>query len=228
MLKYIILSLSLFINNLTTSSFAYKYNYDPRIHMFGNIGFGGTVHSLIAYPFTKAIDMNVYNGVNIRKKINNRFIKKDNVLDLCCGIGMSTKYYGIDSSPEMIRMAQILNYRNKQKKFIIADVENYIPPIKFEHCTIMFAFHEIPEYARINILKNTINNIVTKSIIIVDIATNYTPHNLMLLGEPFILEYQSNIDKNIFNLPNLLNTNLDISKEILIPNHVESWTINLI
>ena len=208
---------------------AIKYNYDPRIHIFGNTGWTGAIHSLIAYPFTKAIDMVVYNGIDIRERINKKLLYKNNSIDLCCGIGLSTSYCGIDSSEEMINVAKLLNHQTN-KKFIVADAENYIPDNKFDECTLMFGFHEIPEYGRLAILYNMLYNIVNKRIVIVDISTKFNPPDIMLLGEPYILEYKSNIDKNIYSLFKLekdLNRKINIKKKSIIKNHVDSWIIEL-
>ena len=50
-----------------------KYYFDPRIHNFGNIGFGGHVHSLLAPYATKMIDEKCYHSVNIRQVILSKY-----------------------------------------------------------------------------------------------------------------------------------------------------------
>ena len=79
----------------------------------------------------------------------------------------------------------------------------------------MFAFHEIPEEGHVNIIKNAIR-LAKKNIIIVDISTDYIPSDLMLSGEPYILDYLENIDK-LFN-------RFSFRKETIIKGHVDKWT----
>ena len=82
------------------------YYYDNRIHSLGNIGIGGKIHSELSPFSTKVINYLRYNNVDIRKEILSDYSKYD-ILDLCCGTGMSTmeKCTGIDTSPEMLNVA---------------------------------------------------------------------------------------------------------------------------
>jgi len=98
------------------------YWYNNQIHTFGNTGIFGAFHALCAPLATKIIDRAAYDGVNIRSDISQMLHKRlkkrgAKVLDLCCGVGMSTRalqdafvdadvVLGIDSSPEMIGMAR--------------------------------------------------------------------------------------------------------------------------
>ena len=78
----------------------------------------------------------------------------------------------------------------------------------------MFAFHEIPKDGQINIIKNTLR-ISKKSVIFVDICTDYKPSKLMISGEPYILEYLSNIDS--------LFERFSFKKKNVIKGHVDMW-----
>jgi len=189
-----------------------KYYYDPRIHNMGNIGLGGQLHSLLAPYATKLIDDKCYNSINIRQAIlsnyNQEFYNKHEhvpkLIDLCCGTGTSTaaNQLGIDSSEAMISAAQAQAQAKQTKQakktiktqFIIANAENYGQPQEFDTATLMFAFHEMPNYAHHKIIKNA--KIITKhNIIIVDISPNYSPSKLMLYGEPYLLNYKATIHK---------------------------------
>jgi len=95
-----------------------------QIHVFGNTGFLGAFHAAVAPLSTKIIDDAAYGGIDIRKNLSEELAKMVNkqqarVADLCCGVGISTRalqdafpdaetVLGIDTSPEMISMANFL------------------------------------------------------------------------------------------------------------------------
>ena len=219
-----------------TYSIKPKYYYDSRIHNFGNVGLGGQLNSLLAPYAITMIDNKCYNSVNIRQlilsKYNQDFYKKHEklpkVIDLCCGTGTSTatNQLGIDTSKHMISKA-ILDQAKKNQlslkththththtQFLIGNAENYGQQDEFDTATIMFAFHEMPNYAHHKIIKNA-KKITKHDIIIVDISPNYSPSKLMLSGEPYLLNYKSTIH-NILEKHNF-------SYLEYIPNHVGLW-----
>jgi len=199
-----------------------KYYYDRRIHNFGNIGLGGKFHSLLAPYATKLIDDKCYNSVNIRQAIlsnynkdfYNKYERVPKLIDLCCGTGSSTatNQLGIDTSEAMIEQAQKIIHSNS--RFIKGNAENYGQPQEFDTATLMFAFHEMPNYAHHKIIKNA-KKITKHDILIVDISPNYSPSKLMLSGEPYLLNYKATIQdllqKHQFNYLEY------------IPNHVGLW-----
>jgi ubiquinone/menaquinone biosynthesis C-methylase UbiE len=206
-----------------------KYYYDPRIHNFGNIGLGGQIHSMLAPYATKVIDNKCYNSVNIRQLILSKYTqdfykkyeKLPKIIDLCCGTGTSTATYqlGIDSSLPMITQAKKIHNNKQAKKtqFIIGNAENYGKSQEFDTATLMFAFHEMPNYAQHKIIKNA-KKITKHAIIIVDINPNYSPSKLMLIGEPYLLNYKATIHE--------LLTQHQFSYLEYIPNHVGLWYFN--
>lgn len=202
-----------------------KYYYDRRIHNFGNIGLGGQIHSLLAPYATKLIDDKCYNSVNIRQAIlsnynqdfYNKYERIPKLIDLCCGTGSSTatNQLGIDTSEEMISAATLRQARKiSNSRFIKGNAENYGQPQEFDTATLMFAFHEMPNYAHHKIIKNA-KKITKHDILIVDISPNYSPSKLMLMGEPYLLNYKATIQdllqKHQFNYLEY------------IPNHVGLW-----
>lgn len=213
-----------------------KYYYDSRIHNFGNIGLGGHIHSLLAPYATKMIDDKCYNSVNIREvilsKYNQEFYKNHEklpkIIDLCCGTGTSTatNQLGIDISEAMLSKAMLSkamlnqatkNNNNKHSlrtQFIKGNAENYGQQDEFDTATLMFAFHEMPNYAHHKIIKNA-KKITKHDIIIVDINPNYKPSALMLSGEPYLLNYKTTIHE--------LLTQHQFSYLEYIPNHVGLW-----
>ena len=216
------------INIVSVFSSPIKYYYDHRIHNFGNIGLGGKIHSIVAPYATKIIDNTCYNSIDIRQEIltkyNNKFYEKNNkfpsIIDLCCGTGMSTytNQLGIDTSKEMIERAKIIQTSKKPNTiFTIGNAENYGKPKQFNTATIMFAFHEMPNYAHNKIIKNA-KRITTDDILIIDISPNYKPSKIMLTGEPYLLNYKSTIS-DILKKHNF-------SYVEYIPNHVGFWYYN--
>ena len=199
-----------------------KYYYNPRIHNFGNIGLGGQLHSLLAPHATTLIDNKCYNSINIRHKIlskyNQEFYKKHEklpkIIDLCCGTGTSTtiNQLGIDTSEAMLSEARKNN--NIHTQFLKGNAENYGQPQEFDTATIMFAFHEMPNYAHHKIIKNA-KKITKHDIIIMDIDPNYNPSALMLSGEPYLLNYKITIHKIL--------TKHQFTYLEYIPNHVGLW-----
>jgi ubiquinone/menaquinone biosynthesis C-methylase UbiE len=208
--------------NLTTAKS--KYYYDRRIHNFGNIGLGGHIHSLIAPYATKLIDEKCYNSVNIRQTIlssyNQDFYNKHErvpkLIDLCCGTGTSTatNQLGIDTSLTMLNAAKLRAAQLSTTKFIKGNAENYGQPQEFDTATLMFAFHEMPNYAHHKIIKNA-KKITKHDILIVDISPNYSPSKLMLSGEPYLLNYKATIQE--------LLTQHQFTYLEYIPNHVGLW-----
>ena len=189
------------------------YYYDPRIHNLGNIGVKGKIHAEAALISTKIIDVVCYNGLNIRDEIMKDYTN-NSVLDLCCGVGISTmnNSIGIDTSIEMLEVAKKIN---TNKEFHFGNAEIYNPEEKTDIVTCMFAFHEMPLTAHCKIIENAIN-IAKKEIIIVDISSYYKPKQIMLTGEPYLLNYLKNIDYTLrsFEKENYINNQVDIWRYI--------------
>lgn len=206
--------LLLIINSVYAFNFKHYY-MDPRIHSMGNHGPIGKLHADIAPIFTKMIDKFAYNGRDIRKEIINSYNSNDTVLDLCCGVGLSTpkNSIGIDTSYEMISKARKL-YPNKQ--FDIGNAESYYPSIDIDVTSVFFALHEMPRQARKNIIKR-VKEYTQKEILFVDVSTEYKPSPYMLMGEPYILEYLENIDEDL----------KDFEKISIVDDHVSMWLLHL-
>jgi ubiquinone/menaquinone biosynthesis C-methylase UbiE len=189
------------------------YYYDRRIHNLGYSGFQGKIHAESACISTKIIDRICYNGRDVRKEIVEDY-KNENVLDLCCGVGISTmeNSIGIDTSYEMLTVALKNNIKeNLNKNFYFGNAEIYKPDIKPDIVTCMFAFHEMPLYAQCRIIENAMK-ITNKEIIIVDIASSYQPNELILSREPYLLNYLKSIDNTLscFEKQNYIQNQVDI------------------
>jgi len=213
-MKKIFYLLSLLCNLFIVNSLSVPYYYNPNIHNFGNIGIGGKIHAEIGPLFTKMIDSIRYDGRDIRSEIMEPY-KNKQIIDLCCGTGLSTldNSLGIDTSNEMLSVAR--RYNNKSN-FKYGNAEIFGNNKEFDIATCFFSFHEMPNYAHLNIIKNS-KRIAKEEIIIVDISPNYTPSNIMLSGEPYLLNYLDTID-------NILK---DFNKTSYIENRVCIWKLKV-
>lgn len=237
-----------------------EYWFDNRIHSFGNVGFLGAVHASAAPVATKLIDAKAYNNIDVRKLVSEELYEvvkksKARLLDMCCGVGMSTRalgsafddaeaIVGIDTSPEMIGVAKgltrvkksfdfiekrLLNNPNKflssgvKTKYARGNAEETIFPDKsFDLVTIMYAFHEIPRLGRFKILREARRVLQDKgTLAIVDICREYKPSSAMLMGEPYVVEYQKNIHKQIWKMSGFSN----LRYKVIIPGHVCMWLL---
>lgn len=203
----------MFSTILLILSMTTPYYYNSCIHNMGNTGPMGILHACLAPTFTKIIDNKAYNGRNIRKEVYDS-IESQSIVDLCCGVGFSTKpgMTGIDTSNEMLRFA---HFYNPDRQYLFGNAEDFGEDNQFDVVTCMFAFHEMPNDGHRKIIDNALR-ISKKQVIIVDISTNYKPSKLMLAGEPYILNYLDTIN-------NILN---EFNKTTLIENHVDSWVFN--
>ena len=198
------------------------YKYNPKIHVLGNHGLKGSIHAHIAPIATKIIDCVAYNGKDVRKSIHNTYPHEYSVLDLCCGTGFSTpsdfkRSVGVDISEQMINTANNIWCKNKYtKSFIVGDAESYCEEQPFDIVQIFFAFHEIPDTGRAKILLNAFKN-ARKSVVVMDICPTYNPSSSMLLGEPYIDNYLTNISREL----------QEFQEHIIIPGHVHMWKYDI-
>ena len=189
------------------------YYYNNCIHNMGNIGPIGLLHACLAPTFTKIIDKKAYKGIDVRRKVYES-LSSDSVLDLCCGTGFSTAPggTGVDTSPEMLSVADIFN---PGRTYDFGNAENYGDDKSFDYVTCMFAFHEMPNEAHYKIIENA-KRIARNKVIIVDISTDYVPSEMMVLGEPYLLMYLQTIDGILG----------DFKKKTIIEGHVDYWEYN--
>lgn len=192
------------------------------------------------------------------------------VLDLACGVGISTRallkafpdaetVIGIDTSKEMIAMAEAVSnhvkviravlagfvhivhymrlnhhfaaltqvasttYKKAEAAFVKANAESTaMPNDSFDLATIMYAFHEAPADGRKRILREA--HRVLKdggTLALIDISPDYEPKPAMLKGEPYILEYLNNINKQVLKAEGFTN----VIHDIIVPGHVSMWRL---
>ena len=192
-------------------------------------------------------------------------------MDLCCGVGLSTRalqdafpdadtLVGVDTSPEMISMANFLSHRQRMAsnvneflstnvaafskvlgkrgmamkrvyvkakrvfaKFSCANAEaTSLPDKAFDLVTVMYAFHETPQSGRKKILAEA-HRLLHKGgmLALLDITPDYQPSESMLAGEPYVLEYQKNINHQLQTCKGFTKTTF----RTIIPGHVGLWLL---
>jgi 2-polyprenyl-3-methyl-5-hydroxy-6-metoxy-1,4-benzoquinol methylase len=97
-----------------------------------------------------------------------------------------------------------------------------LPCKSFDLVTIMYAFHEAPMEGREKMLREARRLLnAGGTLAVIDISTDYKPSPSMLLGEPYVLEYQSNIQSQLTNLKGFFRPEC----KILVPGHVNMWLL---
>lgn len=125
-----------------------------------------------------------------------------------------------------IEMKSVPNPKRSEKRITYArgNAERVNAPHgQFDVVTIMYAFHEIPKKARYRILRESRRLLKPEGILaVVDInPQDYTPSPTMLAGEPYIIEYQNNIERQMASIQGFTDAKcLD-----LIPEHVTMWIL---
>lgn len=209
------LFLFLFLSECQLSYGYDPYPYNPRMHTLGNHGLLGRLHAEIGPLFTKFVDKVVY-GKDVRKHVIDSLGNK-RILDIGCGTGFSTSAspgsVGIDTSVAMIEKAR-KQFPNKQ--FRVDHAEHWTFEDSFDITTMMFCFHEIPQYNRKKIIERCSRR-TNEKIVVIDISPEYTPSKSMLMGEPYLPDYLENIRDDL----------CDFNEEVIIDKHVHSWLLNI-
>jgi ubiquinone/menaquinone biosynthesis C-methylase UbiE len=96
------------------------------------------------------------------------------------------------------------------------------PDKSFDLVTIMYAFHEAPRHGRYLMLREARRLLEHGGrLAIVDICPTYTPSATMLMGEPYVLEYQQNIRHQIETMKGF---RLE-EYQTIIPGQLVMWTL---
>lgn len=107
--------------------------------------------------------------------------------------------------------------------FINANAESTaMPNDSFDLATIMYCFHEAPADGRNRILREA-HRVLRDggTLAVVDISCDYEPKASMLAGEPYILEYLKNINKQISKAEGFRN----VIHDVIVPGHVSMWRL---
>lgn len=199
---------------------------------------------------------------------------KPRVVDLCCGVGLSTRalqnafpdaemLIGVDTSPEMISMANFLSHPQRMaynaSEFLSANsaafsmfldargmtlkqafvkakraIANFscanaeatsLPDKAFDLVTVMYAFHETPQSGRTKILAEAHRLLHKGGILaLLDISPEYQPSKTMLAGEPYVLEYQQNINRQLRTCKGFTRATF----RNIVPGHLGLWLLQRI
>ena len=201
-----------------------SYWNDPRIHNFGNCGWRGLLHALVAPIATHAIDRFAYSGVDVRKQIHETLIPTDyDVVDLGCGVGFSCarngRCRGVDTSEQMLRVARL---RRPDVRFEEGSSEDWGDDNCCDMATIMYNFHEMPSHARRRVLRNA-RRIARKSVLVVDIWPGFEPTPMMLSGEPYVHDYLANVEDDVAST--VANGGWTAMRLDIVEEHVTVWKI---
>jgi len=259
------------------------YWYNPTIHGWGNVGLNGAVHAVLAPLSTWIIDRVAYDGEDVRRTVARNLFKKVRasrraidckkpvkVLDMCCGVGMSTRalrdafcdefsdlVVGVDTSNQMLGVADFMtnklgflkpageildvvktsghkfptnnsdNAKNglfpRRAKYAKHNAERTnFPNETFDLVTIFYAFHEAPSEGRNKILREARRVLrAGGTLAVIDISPDYSPSSMMLSGEPYVLEYQKNINHQLRTFRGFSNVRF----KSVVDNHVGMWTL---
>jgi ubiquinone/menaquinone biosynthesis C-methylase UbiE len=115
------------------------------------------------------------------------------------------------------------NNKNETVTYIRGNAENtQLDDESADLVTIMYAFHEIPQQGRDKILQEARRLLRPGGYLaVVDITKDYEPSDMMLAGEPYILEYQSNIHQQLSVVKGFRKS----MYKVLVPGHVGMWTL---
>lgn len=108
-------------------------------------------------------------------------------------------------------------------EYVLANAEDTgLEMSSFDLATIMYCFHEAPYLGRARILREAHRLLEPgATLAIVDISPTYEPSVTMLAGEPYVLEYQENIQLQLSKSPGFDNCRY---KEV-VPGHVALWLL---
>lgn len=251
-----------------------EYWFNGKIHALGNTGTFGALHAAMGPISTKLIDKLAYKGLDVRSEVAKKLrgvVGKSgaHVLDMGCGVGLSTRalknafhdaedVLGVDTSPEMVEMAQLLSVHDadlekvrdgfnlqtikyflrkcarRLRRVISRKTESTVTFLtgnaesttfsdeSFDLVTVMYALHEAPSLGRSRIFHEARRLLRPGgTLAVIDISPEYKPSKSMLMGEPYMLEYQKNIHDQLGTLPGFGT----FHNETVVPGHVEMWTL---
>ena len=86
--------------------------------------------------------------------------------------------------------------------------------------TLMFATHEMPRGARRRVLRNLLR-LARKKVLLVDIIPTFEPNEMMLSGEPFVLDYLANIESDVDS--SIDPCQWEVRRIDVVGSHVRMW-----
>lgn len=214
-----------------------KYNnvftapYHPALHNFGNVGVGGWIHAKLAWSATRAIDAFAYDGVNMRQRVAEAITlscEHGTLLEVGCGVGTLTSelvktgafdVIALDTSEEMLSVAK--NIINASECTFHCNNVMFFGK-KVDVSVVCMVMHEMPERGHKEILTKLFE-ITTHMIWLIDIDPTYIPSEMMLSGEPYVLDYLQSFEITLTKECECKKFNIDTFP--IIPNHVRAWVL---
>ena len=208
--------------------------FHPNIHNFGNVGLTGMIHALSATLATNIIDEFAYSGRPMRQELADMVASRRpgaTVLDVGCGVGTLTRELiksnltvlaGIDTSKQMIQQAQREVTRQRFEVMNAVDVGDVFSDVDIAIACMVA--HELPQKAHLELfeaLLGVIND--AGEVWIVDIHPSYTPSEIMLSGEPYVLDYLKTFEASISGYAT--QHNLKCDNFTLIDAHVKVYIL---
>jgi ubiquinone/menaquinone biosynthesis C-methylase UbiE len=157
---------------------------------------------------------------------------------------------GVDTSPQMVEFAKMIRAQEtvftQFARFLggafeigsraVEDITKRFPTSykignaertglkggSFDLVTIMYGFHEIPFVGRYKILRE-VRRLLREgaTLAVVDISPSYQPSDMMLAGEPYVLEYKKHIQDQLRSIRGFANVRYDE----VVPGHVGVWVL---
>ena len=84
----------------------------------------------------------------------------------------------------------------------------------------MYATHEMPGDARRRCIRNALR-LARDKVMIVDIWPGFEPSDMMLSGEPYVLDYLANIESDVES--SVDRTQWEVERVDVVPQHVRMW-----
>lgn len=113
--------------------------------------------------------------------------------------------------------------KHKAIKFLHGNAESTsLPDKSFDLVTVMWAFHEAPSTGRDKILKEARRLLSPGGVLaVIDISADYEPSKTMLQGEPYVQEYQQNINRQLQSIGGFKKPQF----RSIVDNHLSMWTL---
>ena len=91
----------------------------------------------------------------------------------------------------------------------------------------MFGMHEMPGDARRRVMRNALR-LARSKVLVVDISPGFEPNEMMLSGEPFVLDYLANIETDVdatvdATTADSTSPSWEVSRVDVVPGHVRMW-----
>lgn len=209
--------------------------FHKNIHNFGNVGLGGKVHALFARLATTMIDVGAYKGRTMRREVAAEAARvvpsSSKVLEVGCGVGTLTNELervfsnvtAVDTSQEMLDAAECT--RTHARLVCLNGVD--APAVlgrDHDLVIVSMVMHEMPSVAYPEFVGALLEAAPQGNVWIVDIHENYTPSPMMQSGEPYVLDYLSNIDQSLQKIAR--DAQRPLETRSIIEGHVRLWMIS--